>query len=350
MLVGIECERQRAEVVASEAFATIVTGALAEGDGGETLAETTRALASLAPFDVSDADRELLSARVKEFSEGRACSACEATAIKIGFDALGLVTPGEIERALVGVPFRFSPGLAKGMVSMEQLLEEVQFKTEQLVTANGMRVDERRQTCWMAEEGVGGLAYSGKIMAPAPMAPCVVAVRDALEKETGERFDCCLINMYANGDVACSYHQDPDHGRLWATDSIIVSIGETRRFTFRPVGSKDEEVHWVRVRDGDCVRMFSHCNTPTTGYEHSVMKAEGHSDCAPRASIVFKRSLPHSGGKRGHGLTGTGRRAAKSKATMNGAKTATRIGTKSATSGGAAKPMTRSKPRKGSSA
>lgn len=31
------------------------------------------------------------------------------------------------------------------------------------------------------------------------------------------------------------WHSDPDHGRLWATDTIVVSVGETRRFNFRQV-------------------------------------------------------------------------------------------------------------------
>ena len=32
-------------------------------------------------------------------------------------------------------------------------------------------VYERRETCWMADPGVGGLAYSGKIMSPTPFTP-----------------------------------------------------------------------------------------------------------------------------------------------------------------------------------
>ena len=322
MLVGVEQVEERARATSTEAFATLCAGALSIGDDdgvnlddthASVFAETMRAIGTLAPprEHVSEEIKSLARTRAEAF--GSATQAKYATAIKYGLDALGVDVPGALERALTGVPFRFMPRLASGLVTMDALRAEVKFRTEQLVTRDGTRVDERRQTCWMADDGVGGLAYSGKIMQPVPMTPVVAAVRDALEESTGERFDCCLLNLYGDGDVACKYHQDPDHGRLWATDSIIVSIGETRRFSFRPLGTTDEESHWVRVQDGDCVSMFSHCNEPTTGYEHCVMKSEGENNCAPRASIVFKRSISHSGGKRGHGLSGAGRKAAKSK-------------------------------------
>ena len=54
----------------------------------------------------------------------------------------------------------------------------------------------------MAEEGIGGLAYSGKIMAPVSFTRNVAAVRDAIEKETGIYYDCCLINWYDDGECA----------------------------------------------------------------------------------------------------------------------------------------------------
>jgi len=125
-------------------------------------------------------------------------------------------------------------------------------------------------------------------MQPTPMPPCVVALRDALEEKTGERFDCALVNLYPNETAACAYHTDPGMGVGFATDSIIVSIGETRRFSFRPLGSTDAESHWVRVHDGDAISMFANCNDD---FEHCVMKAESDENDGPRASIVFKRCL-----------------------------------------------------------
>ena len=152
------------------------------------------------------------------------------------------------------------------------MVEEVPFRAEQLVTRDGRRVDERRETCWMADPGVGGLAYSGKVMKPTPFTPAVAKLRDWIWRRTGQRFDCALLNLYPSGGVACAYHTDPDLGRLWARDSVIVSVGETRRFAFREIGDQERDAAWFRVRGGDCVWMFADCND---AYEHCVYSAEG---------------------------------------------------------------------------
>ena len=61
-------------------------------------------------------------------------------------------------------------------ITLEVLRREIPFVRDKLVTRDGKVVDERRETCWMAEAGVGGLAYSGKIMAPVPMTANVAQV------------------------------------------------------------------------------------------------------------------------------------------------------------------------------
>ena len=194
-------------------------------------------------------------------------------------------------------------------LTVASLAEEVPFKVEQLVTRDGARVDERRETCWMADEGIGGLAYSGKVMRPTPFTPTVDALRDLVNEKTGQRFDCALLNLYPERSVACKYHKDPDLGRLWARDSVIVSVGETRRFAFREEKELDGKKkfgpeHWFRVRGGDAIWMFGDCNDT---WEHCVMPGEidGETLDAPRASVVFKRSLAvgKGGGTRGHAVT-----------------------------------------------
>jgi alkylated DNA repair dioxygenase AlkB len=203
-------------------------------------------------------------------------------------------------------------------LTVKSLAAEVPFKVEQLVTRDGTRVDERRETCWMADEGIGGLAYSGKVMAPTPFTPLVDSLRDLVHEKTGQRFDCALLNLYPERSVACKYHKDPDLGRLWARDSVIVSVGETRRFAFReetglPLSGrtrgdgkqKFKPEHWFRVFNGDAIWMFGDCNDT---WEHCVMPGEIDGiDVfdAPRASVVFKRSLAvgKGGGTRGHAVT-----------------------------------------------
>lgn len=59
---------------------------------------------------------------------------------------------------------------------------------------------------------------------------CLVVVRvcDVLEEKMGERFDCCLINLYSSEMVVCVYYIDLFMGIGYVMDSIIVFVGEIR--------------------------------------------------------------------------------------------------------------------------
>lgn len=163
----------------------------------------------------------------------------------------------------------------------------------------------------MADPGVGGLAYSGKIMAPVPLTPNVERLRDRLMELTNMRFDCCLVNWYQDGAAACKWHSDPEHGSKWSLEQAVVSFGEVRRFNLKRIqgaegGSSADKraldadpAHSFHVRDGDVVHMFGDCQD---SFLHSVSKGQGENEQGPRISIVFKASLLSASGKRGHGV------------------------------------------------
>eukprot|EP01041_Mallomonas_annulata_P008353 gene8353-17211_t len=245
-------------------------------------------------------------------------SGCEWACRRLDLDPADYKQISLIYKSLQ-LPFHLECNLVSNLITINDMKNEVPFQVENLITRDGKKVQERRETCWMAESGVGGLAYSGKIMVPVPFSPSVTRVRDAIEEATGIRYDCCLINWYGDGESACKFHSDPDMGRLWARDSHVVSIGETRRFNLRSIPQKnfhstssnqsqievEDEVenesfqHSFHVFHGDCFHMFNNCQE---AFQHCVMKSEGSSNNSPRSSIVFKKSLPGLGGRRGHGI------------------------------------------------
>ena len=54
-------------------------------------------------------------------------------------------------------------------IFMKTLLNEIPFNFDTITTRMGSRVEERRGTAWVADAGVGSLAYSGKLMPPHPL-------------------------------------------------------------------------------------------------------------------------------------------------------------------------------------
>ncbi|EKX50518.1 hypothetical protein GUITHDRAFT_103750 [Guillardia theta CCMP2712] len=268
--------------------------------------QALRALAVLAPLP------DTLSSCVQTLA-GRVCERLEnlSSSDKATFDwACRRLHVDERVQRLAGeafkelaLPFSISIGDSAGILedvaSFEELRKEIPFKAEKLLTRDGRQVLERRETCWMAEEGIGGLAYSGKIMSPTPFTPAVTRVRDVLFERTNVRYDCCLINLYPDGDSACKWHTDPDHGRLWSLEAT--SFGETRRFNLRRIPEpksrqeeEEEEKFSFHVFEGDTMHMFRDCQDT---FEHCVLKAEGEHNLGPRISIVFKKALISPSGK-----------------------------------------------------
>ena len=393
LLIGTGARRERYEALRDSRLVQLISCAAAPShercDGADEAMDAqsarclARSLESFATFcaadaaDLAGADREtleplragalLLASRAEalsgsfKLSEGLACRWASRRLLGTSFptprlDELARTVPFDVLPACVALPpadgtdadVALSHALLPSMASLlpelrvAALRESVPFAQAELLTSDGRRVRERRHTAWVAEEGIGALAYSGKLMNPAPLEQCeaLVRLRDALAEDTGERFDCALCNLYvAGGKAACAWHRDPEHGDVidgarWARPTYVLSAGETRRFAFRPfrdeqhhdeyrdgaAGGGEDERPVVALFAGDVVAMYDDCNE---AFEHSVLAGQGAANEGARVSIVFKRALVGRDGKKGHTLAGQGRRArARAKAAAVGAETA----------------------------
>ena len=224
------------------------------------------------------------------------------------FDGLSLGTSSETFRMphdlaeafdKLNLPFRIRPGFLKldmhhensvsaTSLTVSALQSEVSFQSDDIVTAfTDQRVQERRETARQGEPYVPGFAYSGKVMPIRPFSMLVRRVRDVLQRHTGIWYNCCLLNLYPDGGSGMRYHVDPDQGLLWDYETAVVSVGAVRRFAFRPMEGIMSPHNFV-VLDGDVTEMFADCQTR---FQHSVKTAENRKELAPRASLVFKRTL-----------------------------------------------------------
>ena len=188
--------------------------------------------------------------------------------------------------------FKIYPGLLhpSNELSVAQFEKEVDFRVETIRTASGTTVKERRQTAWQGDRGVKPFLYSGKSMPRQDWSLMVQKIRDILYSKTGQYYDCCLLNLYPDGGSGMRYHIDPDQGTLWDYDTAVVSIGATRRFSFRMTENDvtSSPPHNFVVMHGDVTHMFGDCQTR---FQHTVKKAEQRGDNAPRVSLVYKRTL-----------------------------------------------------------
>jgi alkylated DNA repair dioxygenase AlkB len=197
------------------------------------------------------------------------------------------------------LPFCILPGcLVKDAIiphlSVATLTSEVDFRVDEIRTTASVKVvQERRQTAWQGDKGVGPFCYSGKRMPRSDWSPTVELIRDRLQQATGQYYDGCLLNLYPDGRSGMRYHIDPDQGTLWDYDTAVVSVGASRRFAFRPIPSHEgsrgqqEQPHNFVVTHGDVTYMFGDCQER---FQHTVKNADNKTEVTPRVSLVFKRS------------------------------------------------------------
>jgi len=188
-----------------------------------------------------------------------------------------------------GLSFKIYPALLGSCTSLtiEHLSRDVDFRVETIRTASEKLVQERRETAWQGDDGIGPFLYSGKSMPRGHWSSSVLEVRKILKAKTGQYYDCCLLNLYPDGGSGMRYHIDPDQGSLWDYDTAVVSVGATRRFAFRPIGQANTPPHNFVVMHGDVTWMFADCQKC---FQHTVKKADQKDEIAPRISLVYKRT------------------------------------------------------------
>ena len=180
---------------------------------------------------------------------------------------------------------------------MKEFVHEVDFQVDTIRTSTNTTVQERRQTAWQGDEHVAPFAYSGKSMVRNSWSPLVLQIRNELYKQTSHYYDGCLLNLYPDGYSGMRYHIDPDQGTLWGYETVVVSVGATRRFAFRLIESDgDDDVtkdllsrpHIFVLMNGDVTEMFDDCQER---FQHTVKPADKKQEKAPRVSLVFKKTI-----------------------------------------------------------
>jgi alkylated DNA repair dioxygenase AlkB len=195
------------------------------------------------------------------------------------------------------LPFCVIPeGIRASNLSVDALMKQVDFRVDEIRTNSNQLVTERRQTAWQGDDGVPDFVYSSKSMPRQEWSPLVRDVRDQLFEKTLQRYDCCLLNLYPDGESAMRYHADPDQGTLWDYETAVVSVGATRKVAFRPSkpdvyrlseANTSTSPHSFHVLHGDVMFMFNDCQEL---FQHTVKKAGSKGEGSPRSSLVFKRT------------------------------------------------------------
>jgi alkylated DNA repair dioxygenase AlkB len=135
---------------------------------------------------------------------------------------------------------------------------------------------------------------------PRPIPQCLDELRKITEGSTGETFNFCLVNYYADGKDSISYHSDDE--RFLGTNPAIASfsLGAKRDFLMKhkPIAPKDgvvvEEPKPIKLPlgSGDMVLMRG---TTQSNWLHSIPKRAGAEAGKGRINITFRKAMVKGG-------------------------------------------------------
>ncbi len=148
----------------------------------------------------------------------------------------------------------------------------------------GREVDSPRMSCWMGDAGAS-YVYSQTRFEPHEWLPPLHELRERLQKEFESQFNSVLANLYRNGQDSMGWHSDdePELGKQPVIASI--SLGATRRFSFKAKMEGANPVH-LELPHGSLLLMRGDTQK---NYRHALAKTA--KPMGERINLTFRNIL-----------------------------------------------------------
>jgi alkylated DNA repair dioxygenase AlkB len=121
---------------------------------------------------------------------------------------------------------------------LSKLLETIEWRNDEAIIF-GKKIITKRKVAWYGEKPFE-YTYSNTTKHALPWTAALLELKARIEKETGETFNSCLLNLYHNGDEGMAWHSDgeTDLKKDGAIGSL--SFGAERKFAFKHKQSKEK--------------------------------------------------------------------------------------------------------------
>lgn len=121
---------------------------------------------------------------------------------------------------------------------LNRLLETIEWRNDEAIIF-GKKIITRRKVAWYGEKPFE-YTYSNTTKYALAWTKELLELKTLIEKETGETFNSCLLNLYHNGNEGMAWHSDgeTDLKKDGAIGSL--SFGAERKFAFKHKESKEK--------------------------------------------------------------------------------------------------------------
>jgi alkylated DNA repair dioxygenase AlkB len=137
------------------------------------------------------------------------------------------------------------------------LLSTIAWKND-IAIIFGKRIETKRKVAWYADQPFE-YTYSNNTKQALFWTPELLELKTIVEKETGETFNSCLLNLYHTGSEGMAWHSDGEKDLKKNGAIASMSFGAERKFAFKHKTSK--EVISLQLKHGSLLIMKGECQT-----------------------------------------------------------------------------------------
>jgi len=125
----------------------------------------------------------------------------------------------------------------------QSLLNSIKWQHDQAVVF-GKTIETKRMVAWYADQPFP-YRYSGTTKVALPWTDELKAIKTYTERQSGESYNSCLLNLYQSGEEGMAYHSDGEqelkkHGAI-----ASLSFGAERKFSFKHKQTKERVDLWL---------------------------------------------------------------------------------------------------------
>jgi alkylated DNA repair dioxygenase AlkB len=121
---------------------------------------------------------------------------------------------------------------------LERLLNTIEWRNDEAVIF-GKKIITKRKVAWYGNKPYE-YTYSNTTKRALPWSKELVALKTLIEKETGESFNSCLLNLYHNGEEGMAWHSDGETDLKKDGAIASLSFGAERKFAFKHKQTKEK--------------------------------------------------------------------------------------------------------------
>ena len=120
----------------------------------------------------------------------------------------------------------------------DQLLNGIEWKNDQAIIF-GKHIETKRKVAWYGDKRFE-YSYSNIQKVALPWTNELLELKSLVEKESGETFNSCLLNLYHDGSEGMAWHSDGEkdlkkHGAI-----ASLTFGAERKFSFKHKTTKEK--------------------------------------------------------------------------------------------------------------